>query len=223
MIKLFVFDMAGTTVNEDNLVYKTIRKAVERGGYPCSLNLVLKIGAGKEKRKAIRDLLTEISGEAPKDDVEAIYADFRESLKKAYRTAEIQPVAHAEDMFSFLRERGCQVCINTGYNRMIANTLMKKLGWSVPETVDMLITDDDVSKGRPYPDMILLAMKKAGITDPATVAKIGDSGIDIVEGQRAGCSLVMGITTGAQNREQLMTANPHAVVDSLMEIKNFVK
>ena len=222
MIKLFVFDMAGTTVNEDNLVYKTIRKAVEKGGYPCTLNLVLEIGAGKEKRKAIRDLLMEISGEAPKDDIDAIFSDFKESLKKAYHTSQIQPVDHAEEMFDYLREQDCQVCINTGYNRRTAHTLMKKLGWSVPVTVDMLVTDDDVPKGRPNPDMILLAMEQAGVSDPAQVAKIGDSGIDIVEGQRAGCSLVLGITTGAQNREQLMAAKPTAVVDSLLEIKNFL-
>ena len=28
MIKLVVFDMAGTTINEDNVVYKTLQKAV---------------------------------------------------------------------------------------------------------------------------------------------------------------------------------------------------
>ena len=33
MIKLVVFDMAGTTVDEDNVVYKTVRTAINFAGY----------------------------------------------------------------------------------------------------------------------------------------------------------------------------------------------
>ena len=49
MIKLVVFDMAGTTVDEDNVVYKTVRDAINAAGYEFSLEQVLTHGAGKEK------------------------------------------------------------------------------------------------------------------------------------------------------------------------------
>lgn len=35
-IKLVVFDMAGTTIDEDNPVYKTVQKAVNEYGYNVS-------------------------------------------------------------------------------------------------------------------------------------------------------------------------------------------
>ncbi|RUA13561.1 MAG: hypothetical protein DSY83_11095, partial [Flavobacteriia bacterium] len=54
-IKLAVFDMAGTTVNEDNVVYKTVRKALARSGVEVTLETVLEFGAGKEKFKAISE------------------------------------------------------------------------------------------------------------------------------------------------------------------------
>jgi beta-phosphoglucomutase-like phosphatase (HAD superfamily) len=34
MVKLVVFDMAGTTIDEDNVVYKTHQQSIELAGYP---------------------------------------------------------------------------------------------------------------------------------------------------------------------------------------------
>ncbi|MEM8967216.1 MAG: hypothetical protein AAGE93_12420 [Bacteroidota bacterium] len=36
-IRMIVFDMAGTVVDEKNIVYKTPKKALEIGDYPFSL------------------------------------------------------------------------------------------------------------------------------------------------------------------------------------------
>ena len=57
MIELVVFDMAGTTVDEDNVVYKTVREAINSHGYEFTLEQVLDAGSGKEKSQAIRDVL----------------------------------------------------------------------------------------------------------------------------------------------------------------------
>jgi len=48
-IKMVVFDMAGTTVNEDNMVYKTLRTAINEAGFDFTLDQVLEQGAGNEK------------------------------------------------------------------------------------------------------------------------------------------------------------------------------
>ncbi|WP_200890708.1 hypothetical protein [Pedobacter lusitanus] len=48
--EMVVFDMAGTTVNENNLVYKTLRNAINNAGFEFSLEEVLAEGAGKEKK-----------------------------------------------------------------------------------------------------------------------------------------------------------------------------
>ena len=55
-IELVVFDMAGTTVNEDNVVYKTLQQAINKKQYNLSLDFVLEHGAGKEKHQAIKIL-----------------------------------------------------------------------------------------------------------------------------------------------------------------------
>ena len=54
--------MAGTTVDEGNVVYKTVQKAINDEGFNVSLNDVLKHGAGKEKHQAITAVLKEFFG-----------------------------------------------------------------------------------------------------------------------------------------------------------------
>ncbi|MEL6898256.1 MAG: hypothetical protein AAFP90_19330 [Planctomycetota bacterium] len=50
--------MAGITVNENNVVYRTIEAAIAAAGYTIDLETVLQHGAGKERRTAIADILT---------------------------------------------------------------------------------------------------------------------------------------------------------------------
>ena len=66
MIRMVVFDMAGTTVDEDNVVYKTLQQVINNAGYSFTLNQVLAVGAGKEKLQAIKDILK--SGNGLQDD-----------------------------------------------------------------------------------------------------------------------------------------------------------
>jgi len=223
MIKLFVFDMAGTSVDEDNLVYKTIQKAIERGGHPVSLETVLDYAAGKEKLKAITDVLTHLNGKADPIEAKIIFEDFKASLVMAYDNEPIKPIKDVEEVFELLRSKGITVALNTGYDINTAQKLMGKLNWTIPETVDILVTASDVEKGRPFPDMIVKAMEDAGISDPGQVAKIGDSAIDIEEGHNAGCGLVLGITTGAQTAEQLDRANPHHILNGTKEIMDLLE
>ncbi len=57
VVKMVVFDMAGTTVNENNVVYKTLRRAINEAGFPVTLEDVLAEGAGKEKLQAVKSIL----------------------------------------------------------------------------------------------------------------------------------------------------------------------
>ena len=218
-IKMVVFDMAGTTVNEGNIVYKTLMAAINTvGHYELSLNEVLSHGAGKEKRQAIKSILKN-SLEVDNDlQAEEMYALFIDKLASAYNREEIFPNANADRLFAELKNKGITIVLNTGYDRKTAESILIKLNWKVGRDVDALITASDVVRNRPYPDMINLAMAKFGIENSAQVVKVGDSIIDIQEGQNAGCALSIGITTGAHNPAQLNSAAPDNVIDDLLEL-----
>lgn len=209
--------MAGTTVNEDNVVYKTVRDAVNARGFDFSLEEVLAVGAGKEKLQAIRSVLA-LRNIADETLAQEIFASFNQMLDIAYASLDVTEQPQATELFKELHSKGIQVALNTGYNRQVAENLVQKIGWKIGTDIDTLVTASDVPNNRPHPDMIFHAMQQLGIHDAAEVVKVGDSGIDIEEGKNSGCALSIGITTGAQTYEQLSDAHPDYVIDQLMEL-----
>ncbi len=222
MIKLVVFDMAGTTVDEDNVVYKTVRAAINAAGYQFTQEQVQAVGAGKEKAQAIRDVLALDGNHHSDDEVSAIYRDFRQMLNTAYATLDVTEQPGASESFAKLRQHGIKIVLNTGYDRATAESLVAKIGWHTGQHIDGLVTATDVRNGRPAPDMIRLAMSLTGVDASQSVAKIGDSIIDIDEGKNADCGMTFGITTGAQTESQLRSANPTYVVCSLAEMCDLI-
>lgn len=222
MIKLVVFDMAGTTVNEHNVVYKTLLSAINAAGYSFTQQQVLSNGAGKEKSEAIRDVLALDGAEHPNAEVAVIFSDFQSRLRQAYADLEVTEQLGASDTFKQLRSREIKVVLNTGYDRPTALRLLQKIGWEIGTDVDALVTASDVENSRPAPDMIHRAMLICGVDDASHVAKVGDSQIDIQEGQNAHCGMTFGITTGAQSASELQESRPTSVVSHLSELIGFI-
>ncbi|MCG8827968.1 phosphonatase-like hydrolase [Tenacibaculum dicentrarchi] len=219
---MVVFDMAGTTVDEQNVVYKTLHKAIQNFNVEVSLETVLEYGAGKEKHKAIKDVLTHLKSDKLKDS-QTIFDNFKKSLAVAYEFLEVKPIKGVEKVLLNLRSEGVKVVLNTGYDRKTATLLLDKLQWDEKIHYDALITASDVVNGRPHPDMIFQAMELFGITDASKVLKAGDSAIDIEEGKNAGCGITVGVLSGAQTKVQLEKQKPTYVLESLVNLKDTFK
>ena len=218
MIRLVVFDMAGTTVDEDNVVYKTLRLAINEIGYDFSLDQVLDQGAGKEKLQAIKSILKTYAKVEDDKISDLIYQKFIIYLSQAYKDLKVLPQPNTVDLFRVLKQKKIYVVLNTGYNQETADDLIRKMNWTKGVEFDELVTASEVPRNRPDPDMIFLAMKKTRIHDPKEVVKVGDSKIDIEEGKNAGCRLTIGITTGAHTLQQLQSAEPDYIINNLLEL-----
>jgi phosphonatase-like hydrolase len=222
-IELVVFDMAGTTVDEGNVVYQTLHRAIVAAGFACPLDRVLAHGVGKEKRQSIRDVLAADGRAVSPRQLEEIHQKFLGLLAEAYADLNVKPQPNAAVVFKALRKRGIAVALNTGYNQAIAESLLRRLGWSSGREIDALVTASQVRNCRPLPDMIRLAQVRLEVSDPRAVAKVGDTTFDIEEGRNAGCGLCVGVTTGAHTREQLMMAKPDAIVGDLNELLDLIE
>lgn len=219
-IELLVLDMAGTTIDEDNVVYKTLTEAVNNHGYHVTLENVLSSCAGMEKLEAITSLLKEINGS--EEDAPAIFENFSEQLRVAYQKLEVKPINGTEAFLLKMKSQNKKVVLNTGYTSEIAQQLLDKLQWKENVHFDALITADDVSESRPSPDMIKLAMKKFNIVEASRVLKAGDSVIDIEEGKNAGCGLTIAVLSGAQSRAELEKAHPDYIFNTISEAEDLL-
>lgn len=208
---LTVFDMAGTTVHDGDAVHHHLAMALASHSVTADrdeINAVM----GIPKPIAIRTILESrlpFGGLADREEVEAIHRDFLTTMLSYYRSSpEVRAVEGAEETFAILRSAGIKIALDTGFSRPIADAIVERLGWLREGLVDAVVTSDDVSRGRPHPEMIYRAMRLTGTIDPEAVAKIGDTPSDLKEGHAAGCGWIVGVTGGSHTAEQL-AAYPH--------------
>jgi phosphonatase-like hydrolase len=206
MIKLAVFDVAGTTVHDPDGVGQALKAALTSAGVPWGAEDVNRV-MGIYKPVAIRMLLEQFAPEKV-DQVNAIHEDFRDRMIDYYISSpEVRPIEGALETFQALRSQGIKVALDTGFDRLVLDALLSRLSWD-QSIVDATITSDEVSQGRPYPDMVFKLMEMTGVENVADVAKIGDTPSDLQEGTNAGCQFVVGVTEGTHSRAQL-EGQPH--------------
>jgi phosphonatase-like hydrolase len=216
MIRLAVFDIAGTTLKDDDGVNRAFRQTLEKHGIFLPKDWINSV-MGLRKIDALRELLQRANLSYSEDAIQQMHRDFIELMHDFYRTTPVQAFEETESVFRTLKEQGIQVALNTGFTRSITNILLDRLQWEKNHVIDSTITSDEVPRGRPYPDMIESLRDRLGIANPQEVAKIGDTVVDLQEGTNSGCGLVIGVTTGANSREELL-AHPHThIVGSLGE------
>lgn len=193
-IRMVVFDIAGTVISDaDNAVAGRLCDAIRAAGVPVQEARVDPL-MGTPKPAAIRILLEEARGLTPDaEEVERIHADFQQRIIAHYRTAStVAPLPGAEALFQTLRQAGIRITFDTGFDRPTTNAILERLGWN-DGRIDDTVSSDEVSQGRPSPEMIQVLMQRAGLSDAAAVAKVGDSESDIAQGLAAGCGLVAAV------------------------------
>lgn len=220
-VQLVVFDIAGTTVKDNGNVADAFIYALHQFGYNVpheEVNLIM----GYKKPVAISMMLNKFyPGETEKNPalVEDIHTVFIDIMVSFYETdTALQPMLNAEYVFAQLQQQNIKVALNTGFSKKITDTILKRLAWNSTKLIDFVISSDEVENGRPSPEMIQAIMKATGVTDPALVAKVGDTEVDIMEGRNAGCGLVVSVSTGAYSRNQLIAFTPDAVIDDISEL-----
>jgi len=221
MIELVVFDMAGTTVHDDDAVSTCFRAALASVDVHPDRSAVNKV-MGLHKPEAIRRLLS-ASGRRYEDrDVDRIHDDFVARMLAYYETdPAVREIPGAGKVFAELRRAGVKVALNTGFGRSIVDAILRRLAWT--NAVDAVIASDEVPRGRPHPDMIRSLMARLDIAQAQNIAKVGDTPVDIEEGVNAGCSLIVGVTTGSFTRQQLEAYLNARIVDSVNDVPGLLR
>jgi phosphonatase-like hydrolase len=155
--------------------------------------------------------------------IQDIHKRFTDDMKNYYlNTPDLHPLPYAEQIFGLLHSHDIKVALDTGFTKVITDTIMDRLGWTSNGLVDCVVSSDEVPQGRPHPYMIRSVMDQLNLTDVKQVVKVGDTEVDIAEGRNAGCGLVISVTTGAYSREELEKFSPDHIIGSLQELPTFL-
>lgn len=213
MPKLVVFDMAGTTVEDRGEVPAAFEAALAEHAIrvtPEQVNAV----RGASKRQAILQLVP--AGPERQQRAERAYTSFKEQLAQRFK-AGVRAIDGAERTFAWLREKGARVALNTGFDRDITALLVSALHWDQGQ-VDAVVCGDDVSRGRPAPQLIFRCMEATSAASVHEVAAVGDTALDLLAGHNAGVRWNIGVLSGAHSRKQL-EEQPHTrLIASVAEL-----
>jgi phosphonatase-like hydrolase len=224
-IQLVVFDLAGTTVKDNNDVHRVLQSTLLKHDVAITVedaNAVM----GIPKPVAIRELLKKYCSDAAlitAEWVEEIHQQFVGEMIWFYQASPtVGEKEGVSSTFQQLKARGIKVAVNTGFSRPITDPLLHRLGWIKNDLLDCSVTSDEVARGRPYPDLIFEAMKRTGVSDASKVVKVGDTAVDIQEGKAAGCGITVAVTTGAFSSTVLQQENPSYLIEQIPQLLDLI-
>lgn len=236
-IRLVMFDMAGTTVKDNDEVFFCFSEACKQEGLPSDRNRLNAL-MGVSKLEVFQILWKDVLGpEIPPQTIETqarqSFNVFRKILEDYYRANPVMPTEGALEAFEWLHQKGIKVALNTGFYRLVTDIILNKLGWlaglnpqyvgGVGTVIDFSIASDEVPQGRPKPFMVQKAMSIFGITDPKQVIKVGDTPVDLAEGRNAGCAASLGVVNGTHSRAELEELEQDGLLESLLELPGWME
>ena len=219
-IKLVVFDIAGTIVQDRGEVVHAFSSALRAHGIAFT-DAELEEWKGASKREVVRHFVTRQSESANSDDVEQVYGEFRRGLERHYREYGVTPIAGAAETFAWLRERGIFIATTSGFYREVARMILETAGWR--DTFTANISSSDVAMGRPAPFMIFRAMEATGVCDVREVINVGDTPLDLQAGANAGVRDVIGVLSGLHRKERLQREPHTALLPSVGELPEWIE
>ena len=218
-IAMVVFDIAGTTVNDDDSVNRCLRGSLLAAGLEVTAAQVNTV-MGLPKPDAIAILIEQSPARHElRGRVDLIHRDFVARSIEFYKSdPSVHEVPGTTRVFEKLKRSGILVALDTGFNRSITQVILDRLNWWKSRLIDATICSDEVPRGRPHSDMIEALMGRLGIVDPKRVAKVGDTPSDLQEGDGAGCGLVVGVTAGTHTRLELEPYPHHHLIETIADL-----
>jgi HAD superfamily hydrolase (TIGR01549 family) len=127
---------------------------------------------------------------------------------------EVQGMDGASELLGELREDGAKVILASSAKADEVEHYLDLL--DARELVDGWTTAADVEQTKPEPDLVQIALEKAGGDGPAVM--VGDSTWDVKAASAAGIP-TLGVLTGGFSEEELREAGAEQVVESIGELR----
>lgn len=212
-IRVTVLDMAGTTIADDGVVeaaFTAAMTASEIGpgspGHAAALDYV-RATMGQSKIEVFRHLL--------QDEERAQQANkaFEVSYGDQVRDGAVTAIDGAREAIELLRSRGIRVALTTGFSASTRDHILAAVGWT--DVADLVLAPSDAGRGRPYPDMNLVALMRLGGRSVRELLVAGDTGSDMTAAMNAGAALRVGVLSGAGGRAELLDNGATHVIDDI--------
>jgi beta-phosphoglucomutase len=205
-----IWDVDGTLVDTAELHFRAWKTVCEELGRPFTRD-DFAATFGQRNPEIIRHLF----GDRFDDARITAIGERKEELYRSEARAGVQPLPGVLPLLEGLRRAGFRQAIGSSAPPANLELILGLLG--VADYFDAVVTGDDTSRGKPDPQVFLLASEKLGVP-PGRCVVFEDAPAGVEAARAGGMKCVAVRSTGHHPTERLRRAGADLVVDSLEQV-----
>ena len=214
MIKAVIFDMDGLMIDSERVTFEGYQHVLAKENLTMSEEKY-KTLLGKPV-KAVHDLLKEDYG--PQYDVDQIIKDVHAYIAKRFETEGVPLKPGLVELLKYLKENNYKTIIATSSHRNRVDLIVKQA--QIDQYFDDSICGDEVTKGKPNPEVFLKACQKLQVSpQDALVLEDSESGINAAYNAEI---KVIGIPDMKYPEEKYVKMT-YKIMDNLFQVKDFLE
>lgn len=211
MLEAVIFDMDGVITDTVPIHFKAWKKMFEKYGYYFDFQVYKEKVDGKPRLDGIASVATD----AKKDELTKMADEKQRYFLDFVKKEPPEVFKDTMDLILLLKENKIKIAVASSSKN--TKFILEKIG--IINLFDVIVTGNDFKKGKPDPEIFLLAAKKLSVNNKNCVV-IEDS----IEGINAGINAGMKTIGVARHGNEKELSHAHVVVKSLKEVSiDFLK
>ncbi len=206
-----IFDLDGTLVDSYDAHFDAWRTVAGEIGHRLTVEQFAR-QFGRTNDPILRELFEWVGREPPEPGQLRSLADRKESLFRSAIEEAFPAMTGGRELLQALRKDGWRLAV--GSSAPPDNVALAVAGLEAGTLFEAVVHGDDVTHGKPDPEVFLLAANRLGVA-PASCVVVEDAPPGLEAARRAGMASI-GLASKGRTREELAAAD--LVVDSLEEL-----
>jgi pseudouridine-5'-monophosphatase len=212
-VRALIFDMDGLLVDSEGLAAVAMDQLLDEYQLARKPDVHAKLLG----RRLVEALVIVRDGYEMDVEVEVLIARYSDLRTEALRGS-VQAMPGAHDIIERARLAGLPIALATSGMRIHADISLGETG--LAGLFDSETTGDEVTRGKPAPDLFLLAAERLGVA-PGEAVVLEDSPLGVEAARAAGMRVVA--VLGHPGREATFPVEPDAVVENLEQAADWLR
>ena len=172
MIKAVIFDMDGLMIDSERVTFEGYQHIMSKMGKTITEDFYITL-LGKPIKGIFQRFYDVYGNDFP---IESVITDVHQYMAERFETEGVPLKTGLVELLKYCREKGYRTIVATSSNRNRVDKILKSA--DIEQYFDDSICGDEVTKGKPDPEVFLKSCMKLGVnTDEAVVLEDSEAGI----------------------------------------------
>ena len=210
-----LFDLDGTLIDSIESYYRIVEIALAKMKLPKVPRQTI-LAAAKNDEFNWEMILPDLPGRSREEIIKEAWQIIEKNYPEMF-LKNVTPFPDIEPVLRLLHAHDIRIGIVTSTPEKNIHDKLKILDRpGLLDLIDVVISAGDGERKKPFPDPLIRCRQRMGLQSDQCVY-VGDMGIDIAAGRAAGMKTI-GVLTGFETRQDLLTKNPDAIINSISDL-----